>query len=156
VTLVTGQTRIHGHIVLQRYAFGRDEYRYFRFPLPNIARELRTARIPASGVNRQPRMSIFAVLSSVFIGSLPAATGRKTRFTGTTVLRLKDGKIVEEIGLDDGVTALQPSTQRDRRRGASDIFQQRRAHLTLQRAGHTPARFMGMAPAEPGNTRTDP
>jgi hypothetical protein len=29
------------------------------------------------------------------------------RFTGTTVLCLKDGKIVEEIGLDDGVTALQ-------------------------------------------------
>jgi hypothetical protein len=28
-------------------------------------------------------------------------------FTGTTVLRLKDGKIAEEVGLDDGVTALQ-------------------------------------------------
>jgi hypothetical protein len=28
-------------------------------------------------------------------------------FTGTSVLRLKDGNIVEEIGLDDGVTALQ-------------------------------------------------
>jgi hypothetical protein len=28
------------------------------------------------------------------------------RFTGTTVLRLKKGKIVEEIGLDDGVIAL--------------------------------------------------
>jgi hypothetical protein len=28
-------------------------------------------------------------------------------FTGMTVLRLQDGKIVEEIGLDDGVTALQ-------------------------------------------------
>jgi hypothetical protein len=27
-------------------------------------------------------------------------------FTGTTVLRLKDKKIVEEVGLDDGVTAL--------------------------------------------------
>jgi hypothetical protein len=27
-------------------------------------------------------------------------------FTGTTVLQLKDGKIVEEIGLDDGVAAL--------------------------------------------------
>jgi hypothetical protein len=27
-------------------------------------------------------------------------------FTGTTVLRLKDGKILEEIGLDDGVEAL--------------------------------------------------
>jgi predicted ester cyclase len=40
------------------------------------------------------------------VGSLPAATGRTMRFTGTTVLRLEDGKIVEEIGLDDGVTAL--------------------------------------------------
>jgi len=40
------------------------------------------------------------------VGSLPAATGRKMHFTGTTVLRLQNGKIVEEIGLDDGVTAL--------------------------------------------------
>ena len=39
-------------------------------------------------------------------GGLPAATGRKMHFTGTTVLRLKDGKIVEELGLDDGVAAL--------------------------------------------------
>ena len=45
--------------------------------------------------------------SDFLIGSLPAATGRKMRFTGTTVLKLKDGKIVEEFGLDDGVTALQ-------------------------------------------------
>jgi predicted ester cyclase len=44
--------------------------------------------------------------SDFLIGSLPAATGRKMQFTGTTVLRLKDGKIAEEIGLDDGVTAL--------------------------------------------------
>ena len=40
------------------------------------------------------------------VGGLPAATGRKMHFSGTTVLRLKDGKIVEEIGLDDGVKAL--------------------------------------------------
>ena len=40
------------------------------------------------------------------VGGLPAATGRRMRFTGTTVLRLKDGRIVEEIGLDDGVKAL--------------------------------------------------
>jgi predicted ester cyclase len=40
------------------------------------------------------------------IGGLPAATGRQMRFSGTTVLKLTDGKIVEEIGLDDGVTAL--------------------------------------------------
>ncbi len=45
--------------------------------------------------------------SDFLIGSLPAATGRKMRFTGTTVLRLEDGKIAEEVGLDDGVTALQ-------------------------------------------------
>ena len=40
------------------------------------------------------------------IGGLPAATGRKMHFTGTTVLKVVEGKIVEEIGLDDGVTAL--------------------------------------------------
>jgi len=40
------------------------------------------------------------------VGGLPAATGRKMHFTGTTVLKVVDGKIVEEIGLDDGVTAL--------------------------------------------------
>lgn len=44
--------------------------------------------------------------SDLLVGSLPAATGRKIHFTGTTVLKLKDGKIVEEIGLDDGLTAL--------------------------------------------------
>jgi predicted ester cyclase len=45
--------------------------------------------------------------SDFLIGSLPAASGRKMRFTGTTVLRIENGKIAEEIGLDDGVTALQ-------------------------------------------------
>jgi len=41
------------------------------------------------------------------MGSLPPATGRKMHFTGTTVLRIKNGRIAEETGLDDGVTALQ-------------------------------------------------
>jgi predicted ester cyclase len=44
--------------------------------------------------------------SDFLAGSLPAATGRKMRFTGTTVLRIEKGRIAEEIGLDDGVTAL--------------------------------------------------
>jgi len=51
------------------------------------------------------------------MGSLPPKTGRKMHFTGNTVLKVVDGKIVQEIGLDDGVTALtqlglimQPST----------------------------------------------
>src|ERR1700760_1646547 len=39
-------------------------------------------------------------------GALPANTGRTMRFTGTTILKVKDGMIIEEIGLDDGVTAL--------------------------------------------------
>src|SRR5580698_2743962 len=41
------------------------------------------------------------------VGALPEASGRTMRFTGTTVLRIENGKIAEEIGLDDGVTALQ-------------------------------------------------
>ena len=45
--------------------------------------------------------------SDFLAGSLPAASGRKMRFTGTTVLRVENGKIIEEVGLDDGVTALQ-------------------------------------------------
>jgi predicted ester cyclase len=45
--------------------------------------------------------------SDFLMGSLPASTGKKMRFTGTTVLRIVNGKITEEIGLDDGVTALQ-------------------------------------------------
>jgi predicted ester cyclase len=40
------------------------------------------------------------------VGSLPAGTGKTMHFTGTTILRVKDGLIVEEIGLDDGVTVL--------------------------------------------------
>src|SRR5262245_21834518 len=45
--------------------------------------------------------------SDFLIGSLPAASGRKMHFTGTTVLRVQNGKIAEEVGLDDGATALQ-------------------------------------------------
>ena len=40
------------------------------------------------------------------MGSLPANTGRKMRFSGTTVLKIENGRIASEIGLDDGVTAL--------------------------------------------------
>ena len=44
-----------------------------------------------------------ATFSPALFGRRP---GGKMRFTGTTVLRVKNGKIAEEIGLDDGVTAL--------------------------------------------------
>ncbi len=45
--------------------------------------------------------------SDFLAGSLPANSGRTMRFTGTTVLTVRGGKIVEEVGLDDGVEALQ-------------------------------------------------
>jgi predicted ester cyclase len=57
-------------------------------------------RWEGGGTHKGPAFSDFLT------GSLPAATGRKMHFTGTTVLRLQNGMIVEEIGLDDGVTAL--------------------------------------------------
>lgn len=41
------------------------------------------------------------------IGALSEASGKGMHFTGTTVIRVQDGLIVEEVGLDDGVTALQ-------------------------------------------------
>ncbi len=42
----------------------------------------------------------------ISVGSLPAGSGRTMRFTGVTVLKVENGLIAEEIGLDDGVTAL--------------------------------------------------
>src|SRR4029077_18399666 len=58
------------------------------------------ARWEGGGTHTGPAFDDF------LIGGLPANTGRKMKFTGTTVLKLKDGKILEEIGLDDGVAAL--------------------------------------------------
>ena len=47
-----------------------------------------------------------AAFSDFLAGSLPTASGRRMHFTGITILRLDSGRIVEEVGLDDGVTAL--------------------------------------------------
>ena len=40
------------------------------------------------------------------LGALPANTGKTMQFTGTTVLKVENGLITQEIGLDDGLTAL--------------------------------------------------
>jgi predicted ester cyclase len=45
--------------------------------------------------------------SDLPVGSLPAATGKKIHFTGTTVFRIVDGKVAEEIGEEGALTALQ-------------------------------------------------
>jgi predicted ester cyclase len=47
-----------------------------------------------------------SAFSDFLAGRLPANTGRKMHFTGVTVLKIKDGKIIQEIGLDDGVACL--------------------------------------------------
>ena len=41
------------------------------------------------------------------VGALPPGGGKKMEFTGMTVLKVENGLITEEIGIDDGVTALQ-------------------------------------------------
>lgn len=44
--------------------------------------------------------------SDLPVGSLPVGSGKRMQFTGTTVLRVQDGMITEELGLDDAVTVL--------------------------------------------------
>ncbi len=63
--------------------------------------DLVVGRWKGGGTHTGPAFSDF------LIGSLPAASGRTMQFTGTTVLRVEKGRIAEEVGLDDGVTALQ-------------------------------------------------
>jgi predicted ester cyclase len=47
-----------------------------------------------------------AAFDDLPVGSLPAGSGKRMEFTGTTVIKVVDGKVVEERGLDDGVTVL--------------------------------------------------
>lgn len=44
--------------------------------------------------------------SDLPIGSLPLNSGVKMHFTGITILKIQNGLIIEEKGLDDGVTIL--------------------------------------------------
>jgi predicted ester cyclase len=89
---------------------GRDDIKAFRKAFPDLnfwgAADLIAegdyvvGRWEGGGTHTGPAFGDFLA------GSLPDNTGRKMKFTGTTVLKLKGGKIVEEIGLDDGVAAL--------------------------------------------------
>jgi predicted ester cyclase len=47
-----------------------------------------------------------AAFDDLPLGSLPVGSGKRMRFTGTSVLRVQDGLITEELGQDDGVTVL--------------------------------------------------
>jgi predicted ester cyclase len=94
---------------------GRDDVRNFMTDFRNAFPDLNfwgTADLIAEGdcvVGRWEGGGTHtgAAFGDFLAGSLPAASGRRMRFGGMTVLRLKDGKIAEEVGLDDGVAALQ-------------------------------------------------
>lgn len=45
--------------------------------------------------------------SDLPVGSLPVATGKKIHFSGTSVFRIRNGKVAEEIGQEQALTALQ-------------------------------------------------
>lgn len=48
-----------------------------------------------------------AAFDDLPVGALPPATGKTIRFTGITILKVENGQITEEVGIDDGVTVLQ-------------------------------------------------
>ena len=54
--------------------------------------DLAVARWDGGGTHTGP------AFSDLPVGSLPAGSGRRIRFTGTTVFRIENGKIAQEIG----------------------------------------------------------
>jgi predicted ester cyclase len=57
-------------------------------------------RWEGGGIHTGPAFSDFRM------GSIPAASGRKIKFAGTSVLRLEQGRIAEELGQEDALTAM--------------------------------------------------
>jgi predicted ester cyclase len=45
--------------------------------------------------------------SDFIIGGLPTASGKKMLFPGISILKVQNGLIVEEVGQDDGLIAMQ-------------------------------------------------
>jgi hypothetical protein len=45
-TLYTNEAMFRCHIVMERHGFGRGQYKYFRYPLPDLVAELRTSLYP--------------------------------------------------------------------------------------------------------------
>jgi hypothetical protein len=44
--LYTNEAMFRSHILMERHGFGRGEYKYFRYPLPDLVAELRTSLYP--------------------------------------------------------------------------------------------------------------
>jgi predicted ester cyclase len=83
---------------------GRDDVRNFMIDFRKAFPDLNfwgTADLIAEGDHVVGRWEgggthLGPAFSGFLLGSLPAATGRKMRFTGITVLRVENGKIAEE------------------------------------------------------------
>ena len=95
---------------------GRDEVREFattfRAAFPDLEllghrgpyRRGRLRRRPVGGWRHPHRRRVRRTCPSA---RCRRRTGKTMRFTGITVLKVEDGLITEELGLDDGVTVLQ-------------------------------------------------
>lgn len=46
IALFSQTARFRSHIIMQRHAFGRGEYKYFCYPLPDLVNQLRTTLYP--------------------------------------------------------------------------------------------------------------
>ena len=53
-SLYPDEARFRSHIVMARHGFGRGEYKYFAYPLPDLIAALRTAVYPHLSHDRQP------------------------------------------------------------------------------------------------------
>jgi predicted ester cyclase len=93
---------------------GRDEVRAFaskfRAAFPDLAFEA-TADLIAEGdwvVGQWAGGGTQTgdAFDDIPVGSLPAGSGKAMHFSGITVLKVENGLITQELGIDDGVVAL--------------------------------------------------
>src|SRR5437667_10879336 len=45
-SLSSKEEAFRSHVIMERYRFGKGDYKYFRYPLPEVVEELRTATYP--------------------------------------------------------------------------------------------------------------
>jgi predicted ester cyclase len=97
--VVKGRSALKAMIAEMREAF--PDLNFWAVGDPIAEGDYVAARWDAGGTHTGPAFGALPV------GSLPAATGKAIRFTGTTVYHIVDGKVKEEIGEEGALTALQ-------------------------------------------------